>query len=135
MEYNKKAQIISKIREFLSTVKEIRFAYIFGSFATGYAFNDIDIGIYYQDIQNKSPLEIEFELENRIQEITGYQSDVRILNRAPVGFAFEVIRDGILVKDDSPDLRSDFEGLIFKKHNDFIRFRIEYLRETAHAQI
>ena len=135
MGIDKKAQIISKITNFLRGVEEIRFAYIFGSFATDEVFSDIDIGIYYQISQDTSPLEIEFEIENQIQDLTGYQIDVRILNKAPIGFAYQVIKDGILIKDEALDLRCDYEGLIFKKNNDFIRFRNEYLREIAHAPI
>lgn len=126
---------IGRITNYLKAVDSIIFAYIFGSFARGEAFSDIDIGIYLKGNFDKSPLEIEFEMEDRIEELTGYPVDVRILDRAPISFIFQVIKDGLLIKDEDPDIRSDFEGLVFKKNNDFAIFRNEYLREIANAPI
>ena len=130
-----KQDIVSKIAEYFHRMDRIIFAYVFGSFARGEDFSDIDIGIYLTTNSIETPLEFEFAMENRVQEKVGYAVDVRILNRAPVFFAFQVIRDGVLVKDSNPDMRSDFECLIFKKVNDLTRFRDEYLREIVSAPV
>ncbi|MBW2333466.1 MAG: hypothetical protein JRF08_08645 [Deltaproteobacteria bacterium] len=74
---------------------------------------------------DRSPLEIEFEMEDKLEALTGY----------PVDVIFQVIKDGILIKDVEPDIRSDFEGIVFKKTHDFIRFQNEYLREIFNAPI
>jgi len=128
-------QIIGAIAKYLNAIDSVIFAYIFGSFARGEDFSDIDVAIYLRDNFDKSPLEIEFEMEDRIEELTGHPVDVRILGRAPISFVFQVIKDGLLIKDDNPDTRSDFEGLIFKKNSECARFRNEYLREIADAPI
>lgn len=130
---NSKAKIISKMTDYVNSVDFITFAYIFGSFGRGEAFSDIDIGTYVKGSLTKSPLEIEFEIEDKIEDLTGYPADVRVLNYAPASFVFQVIKDGILIKDVEPDIRSDFEGIVFKKTHDFIRFRNEYLGEISNA--
>jgi len=84
---------------------------------------------------DRSPLEIEFEMEDKLEALTGYPVDVRVLNKAPTTFIFQVIKDGILIKDVEPDIRSDFEGIVFKKTHDFIRFQNEYLKEISNAPI
>ena len=130
-----KAEIVSDVAGFLKSMDSVVFAYIFGSFARGEAFSDIDIGIYLRGNLRQSLLEVELEMEDNIQELVGYPVDVRVLNEAPVTFVFHVIKDGLLVKDEDTDFRSDFEGIVFKKTNDFIRFRNEYLLEISNAPI
>jgi predicted nucleotidyltransferase len=130
-----KAKIISEMTDYVNSLDIIIFAYIFGSFGRGEAFSDIDIGTYLKSDLDRSFLEIEFEMEDKIGTLTGYPVDVRALNKAPASFVFQIIKDGILIKDINPDIRSDFEGLVFKKTHDFIRFRNEYLREISNAPI
>ena len=128
-------KIRNNLGEILNSVDIIIFAYIFGSFARREAFSDIDIGIYVEGGLTKSPLEIEFEMEDKVGALTGYPVDVRVLNKAPTTFVFQVIKDGILIKDTNLAIRSDFEGLVFKKTHDFLRFQNEYLREISNAPI
>ena len=132
---NNRTEIISKVTDHINSMDIITFAYIFGSFGRGDAFFDIDIGTYVKGSLTRSPLEIEFEIEDKIGALTGYPVDVRVLNNAPASFVFQVIKDWILIKDVEPDIRSDFEGIVFKKTHDFIRFRNEYLGEISNAPI
>lgn len=132
---NDRTEIISKVTDLIISMDIIIFAYIFGSFARGEAFSDIDIGTYLKSEADRSPLEIEFEMEDKIGALTGYPVDVRVLNKAPTTFVFQVIKDGILIKDINPDIRSDFEGLVFKTTHDFLRFQNEYLREISNAPV
>ncbi len=132
---NDRTEIISKVTDRIISMDIIIFAYIFGSFGRGEAFSDIDIGTYLKSDVDRSPLEIEFEMEDKIGALTGYPVDVRALNKAPTTFVFQVIKDGILIKDINPDIRSDFEGLVFKKTHDFLRFQNEYLREIYNAPV
>ena len=130
-----KAEIVSNVAGFLKSIDSVVFAYIFGSFARGEIFSDIDIGVYLKGNLRQSLLKVELEMEDNIQELVGYPVDVRVLNEAPVTFVFHVIKEGLLVKDEDTDIRSDFEGIVFKKTNDFIRFRNEYLLEISNAPI
>lgn len=132
---NNRTEIISKVTDYIISMDIIIFAYIFGSFARGEVFSDIDIGTYLKSDVDRSPLEIEFEMEDKIGALTGYPVDVRALNKAPTTFVFQVIKDGILIKDINPDIRSDFEGFVFKTTHDFLRFQNEYLREIYNAPV
>ncbi len=132
---NNRTEIISKVTDYIISMDIIIFAYIFGSFARGEVFSDIDIGTYLKSDVDRSPLEIEFEMEDKIGALTGYPVDVRVLNKAPTTFVFQVIKDGILIKDINPDIRSDFEGFVFKTTHDFLRFQNEYLREIYNAPV
>jgi hypothetical protein len=61
--------------------------------------------------------------------------DIRILNRAPISFCQNVIREGKVILDKNPDERAFFQGLILKKYFDFEPFRRRYLREVVNAPI
>jgi predicted nucleotidyltransferase len=76
-----KAKIISEMTDYVNSLDIIIFAYIFGSFGRGEAFSDIDIGTYLKSDLDRSFLEIEFEMEDKIGTLTGYPVDVRALNK------------------------------------------------------
>ena len=116
--------------------QKIIFAYIFGSFLSSGSFSDIDIGIYTdnKNLPDKA-LQIEFELERELENSVHIQADVRILNFAPLSFVFNAIKTGTLVLDRNRLLRSDFEGLTFKKYFDYRHLRDEYLKEVKNAPL
>jgi uncharacterized protein len=108
--------------------------YVFGSFARGEDFSDLDIGILMgRDVMQ--PLEFELKLEAGLGKALRYPVDVRILDSAPLSFQFAVVRDGRLVVDLEPNRRASFEGIVRKKYFDFSIFRRRYLKEVAHAGI
>lgn len=109
-------------------------AYLFGSFARGEDFSDLDIGIL-MGCEVSRPLEFELELETGLEKAVRYPVDVRILDSAPLSFQFAVVRDGRLVVDSEPNRRATFEGNVRKKYFDFSIFRRRYLKEVAHAGI
>jgi hypothetical protein len=41
----------------------------------------------------------------------------------------------MLIKDEDPNKRADFEGMIFKKYADFAIYRKRYLKEVLNAPI
>ncbi len=132
---SEKQRIIKEMASRIKKRKNIIFAYIFGSFVRDDEFSDIDIGIFCKKLENIDPLSFEFELEKDINSITKFPVDVRIINHAPVSFVFAVIKEGLLVKDEDPNKRADFEGMIFKKYADFAIYRKRYLREVLNAPI
>jgi predicted nucleotidyltransferase len=127
--------IKEKISNILKERKYIVFSYVFGSFAKEDNFRDIDLGIYVSDIGDISPLELELKIEAELDEIIHIPTDVRIINHAPLSFIYNILKDGILILDKDRSLRSDFEGLIFKKYFDFRHLRIEYLKEIINAPV
>ncbi len=130
-----KDKLAEKIASSLGAKERVVFAYIFGSFLTGRAFQDIDIGIYISNPSDVPPLKLELEFEAFLENEVRLPVDVRIINRAPVSFAYNVLKGGRVVVDKDKDLRADFEGLIYKKYSDLRHLRREYLREIVHAPV
>lgn len=115
--------IINKAKNFIEDINrryKIKFAYIFGSQATGKATenSDIDIAIYFQE--EYPPMEEVFIRGDIIEDGKAFfKKDVDIvsLNNASLLLKYEIIHDGIVLKDD--DDRADFESLSLREYFDF----------------
>ncbi len=129
-----KSALISKLSIQLGKSKSIVFAYVFGSFVKEEMFSDIDIAVYLKG-RVKSQLDWEVELEGKLRSICRFPVDIRIVNRAPLSFVYNVIKSGIRIVDRDPSLRADFEGLVIKKYLDFAYYRRQYLKEVIHAPV
>jgi len=130
-----KEVLTEKISDILKAKEYILFAYIFGSFVSGYEVKDIDVGVFISSVENKSPLKLELKLEGEIEDAIHIPVDIRIINNAPSSFIYNVLKGGIVIVDNNKSLRSDFEGLVYKKYFDFQHLRNEYLREIINAPI
>jgi len=129
-----KEEIVDAISTFLQQHGEIYAAYLFGSFITKKLFADIDLGVLLRR-EPEDILEYEIELESKLEKLERFRLDVRVLNRAPISFAQNVIRHGRLIIDKEPNIRSDFESYVLKKYFDFARFRRVYLTEVINAPL
>jgi hypothetical protein len=79
-----KEVLIKRISDILNPKEYICFAYIFGSFAMGNSFKDIDIGIFISEEELNSPLQLELRIERELENAIHIPVDVRIINNAPV---------------------------------------------------
>jgi hypothetical protein len=87
-----KKVLTGRIRSLLETeYPEIVAAYLFGSFTEKDSVSDVDIGILMKETPQKS-LELEFKLENDLERVLKLPVDVCILNKAPLSFCYNVIR-------------------------------------------
>jgi uncharacterized protein len=127
--------VLGRVSEILQQKDYILFAYIFGSFASDKDFNDIDIGIFITREDIQSPLQMELDIERELEHTVSISVDVRIINHAPLSFIYHVLKSGSLIIDRDKCIRSDFEGLIYKKYFDFQYVRREYLREIINAPV
>ena len=127
--------VLGRISEILQQKDYIFFAYIFGSFASDKDFNDIDIGIFITCKDIQAPLQIELDIERELEDTVRISVDVRIINHAPLSFIYHVLKSGFVIVDKDKSIRSDFEGLIYKKYFDFQYVRREYLREIINAPV
>ena len=126
--------ILKSVAEFLADrYPEILAAYVFGSFARGQTFSDLDIAILLAT-SPAEPLKYELTLEGDLEKSLPIPVDMRVLNHAPQPFQYNVIREGNLILDRDPNRRAAFEGNIVKQYLDFSRFRRRSLRETAIAE-
>ena len=135
LEPSQKEGIIQTVSSYLdSQCKEITAAYLFGSFVTAESFSDIDLGVLTA-FDLEQTLDYELGLERELERMVRFSVDVRILNRAPLSFCYSIIRHRKIILDRDPNLRADFEGLIFKKYFDFAPFRKQYLAEVLNAPV
>jgi uncharacterized protein len=125
-----KLELAKKISGILEKHQEISFAYLHGSFNEQGSFADIDIAVYLNSLP-QSPLAYELQMEaDLMRELGRYPVDVRILNRAPLSFRYNVIREGkvLVVRDE--DQRSTFQETTVTRYFDFAPYRDAYLKET-----
>ncbi|MGQ9571209.1 MAG: type VII toxin-antitoxin system MntA family adenylyltransferase antitoxin [Thermodesulfovibrionales bacterium] len=127
--------MIERIAATLKEKEYVLFAYIFGSFALGESFNDIDVGIFISGERLNSPLRLELEMERELENAVRIPVDIRIINNAPPSFIYNVLKSGLVIVDNNKSLRADFEGLVYKKYFDFQHLRNEYLREIINAPL
>lgn len=130
-----KKGIIDAIKDFLNKDKKVLFAYLYGSFAEGNKFNDIDLAVYFDEEQFRERSEIfDYGLKYSfwLEDIIGnhFMIDLHPLNITPLSFRFAVITKGKLfqVKDD--DKRVDFEVLTRDLYFDF-QPHFQYYYRTA----
>ncbi len=111
--------------------EEILFAYVYGSFVQG-SFRDIDIAVFLGDGSNglSDPLRYEMMLEQELEDETGVPVDIRVLNVAPLPFAFTVLQTGDVMVSRDDRARCDFVCRIFAEYHDFSYYRRQYRREA-----
>ncbi len=124
-----KEDILHRIECFLKNYPDVIFAYVHGSFISGERFRDIDVAIYLKTNPTKL-LELELDMEAKIYNLISYPVDVRILNRAPLSFRYNVIKYGRHLAVINDDARCDFEEATVSNYSDFAPFRRRYLMEA-----
>ena len=97
---------------------QVAFAVIFGSFARGnpHAGSDVDVALGFGPDRRPAAREIG-AIVSRLEEATGRDVDVIILDDAPPALAYRVFRDGVVV------LARDRVALVERK----VRAILEYL--------
>lgn len=112
---------IDIIKNILSSLKEVEFAYLFGSYAKGDANqnSDIDIAIYIDKNYNTfdSKLKIHHKLEIELHK----EIDIIVLNSIKnFDLLQDIFNDGILLKDSFNDARIMYE---LTKEHEIIDYR------------
>jgi predicted nucleotidyltransferase len=123
------------IIELLNKQPHILFAYLFGSRVKGYANkrSDWDIAIYTTDSIRENGRWPAFELEARLSRAVKATVQVTILNTPlPPVFAFEILKDGILLIDRELNLRMDFENKILRHYYDWQYFLNRQMEVERH---
>ena len=107
----------STIVDKLSSIENISFAYLFGSYSKNQQTqnSDIDIAIYL----NANSLDIELQINYELSKLLKKDVDIVILNNVKNIFLLEnILKDGILLKDSKK--RIDFE---LKKQHDILDYK------------
>ncbi|MBP7300175.1 MAG: hypothetical protein KA967_07275 [Methanoculleus sp.] len=126
-----KQQLLDLLAGLLLKREEILFVYVYGSFPHG-PFRDIDIGIFLQKSSNGATdtLRYEMALEQELEDAAGVPIDVRVLNAAPLPFAYSVLQTGEVLISRDEKARCDFVCRIYTHYHDFAYYRKRYRREA-----
>lgn len=113
------------IQEVCRQDERVVFAYAYGSFTHDKSYGDIDIGIYVKET-GENPFAITSDIKialshngkKRGLNFTADQFDVKILNEAPFTFLKRIFKEGILLVDHDPDLRTDLVEHVSLKYRE-----------------
>lgn len=128
------SDIVETIRGNLEGRKEIRWAFLHGSFLEAGHYRDIDIAVWVDPKQGnlRDFRRYELDLSMALYLETHQPVDVRVLNDAPLAFRYHVLKG-------QPLLVRDWEGLdevrarTWDDYGDFLPFARQYLREVLSA--
>lgn len=131
LSFEEKQRLSDRIVALLSKKEDILFAYVYGSFLHG-TFRDIDVGVFLQDDSRGAadPLRYETALELELEDSAGVPIDVRILNAAPLPFAYSVLQTGEVLFSRDEKARCDFVCRTYTYYHDFAYYRKRYRREA-----
>jgi predicted nucleotidyltransferase len=124
LEFEAKNRLIAQIREYLLPMENIIFSYVHGSFIKSRQFRDIDVAIFIND--NKG-FYFESDLSAELTSVTKFDTEVRIINEAPIAFKMAVLRDGLLLFSKDEDIRTNFIEDVGKRYREYAHFRNIYL--------
>lgn len=135
-----KHQIRKNIKKLLYNRDEIRAAFIYGSFADSDYYNDIDIAIYLKnDYSEETYFDYEFKLEKELNQKFNINFDIRIINKAPEYFQYNVFKNLCLfIKDE--EILDLLENIVIKQmdenyfRNQYNRFLIEGISEEIYGR-
>lgn len=117
--------MIDLIKEVLTRDDRLVFAYVYGSFVTEKSFRDVDIGIFLKNPE-ENPFLISSEIKTELSRLakkrggnfTADEFDVRVINDAPFTFLKRVFKEGVLLVDNDPDLRTDVVEQVSLKYRE-----------------
>lgn len=116
-----KLRIVLKIKNFLSSQKDIVFAYLFGSFIEESKFRDIDLGVYILN-QKKEKIQ-ESDMSAELTERIGYPVEAIIINDAPVSVQMSILRKGKVILCNSEEKRTDFIDDVSRRYREYSHLR------------
>ena len=113
---------LETLKKILSSIKDVRFAFLFGSFneescspgceEAPMPFHDIDVGVFLSGYDKKKSLNRALELSSELSSLVGVPVDIRVINFAPVTFLFHVVRGALLVDKDEDDRCAFMERVV-----------------------
>jgi predicted nucleotidyltransferase len=126
--------IIGKLKSMIEKLTGVAFVYLHGSFPNESRFRDIDIALSMNEIP-MATLQTELQLETLFSNAVHYPVDVKILNNAPLSFAYNVIKNGTPIFVANENVRVDFVENTLNNYFDFAPFRKLYLKETLGLEV
>jgi predicted nucleotidyltransferase len=112
-----KQLVVDRLAEIFGTRSEVLFAYLYGSFAEGLPFHDLDVGIYAAGITEDHATRYALDLTQMLKKASPVPVDVRLLNFAPLPFLYHAIQ-GTLVFERNPAVREQIVERTIQRYLD-----------------
>jgi predicted nucleotidyltransferase len=128
---DKKRPLIEQLAAALQNRDEVMFAYIYGSFAEGLPFHDIDVGVYLSEITEEESTNYSLILGQMLSKELQVPVDIRVLNFAPVSFLYEVIR-GNLIFERNEEIRIRVVEQTIQRYLDLKPMILRGIKEAFH---
>lgn len=115
----------------------VSFAYFSGSWVRGQqgALSDIDIIVSFPSLDTLSPKEIVIlfsDFSRKASEVTKQDNlEITILERTPLHVQFQAIKDGILLYEETKDVRINFIENLLKYYYDHKIWFQNYLSQSV----
>lgn len=126
-------ELETKLNEFFSGEALVVVAYLFGSTARGEAscLSDIDIAVLFDDsLAKKEAFDLQLKLIVDLGNLLKIKNvDLVVLNDSPLLLAFNIIRDGIILKSDEKK-RVSFETRIMSRYYDEQYYIERHMKRT-----
>lgn len=134
LDNEEKQKRLAMVRNSFGKEKDVRFAYLFGSLASGKAgpLSDIDLAIWVADGVDVFSLRLRL-MKSLSKALKADNFDLVVLNRAPLILKFHAIKGGVILKDDR-EARVAFETKTTADFLDTAYLRLVQLR-AAKRQI
>jgi len=135
-----RAAILDVLGVALGTEPDVAFAYVHGSFLTERPFRDVDVGVGLAP-GDEAGWERQIRLAETLEEAIASSPapgpalpvDVRVLNRAPLGFCYQVLLRGELVFSRDEALRVRWVARVVGRYLDLKPLRERALKEAMTA--
>jgi predicted nucleotidyltransferase len=127
LEKDEVERVKKALLEALQEEDKILFAYLHGSFGV-FPFRDIDIGAYCS-IPEDEAFDFELRMSSKLELLSGYPVDFKVINYAPIGFQFSVLNEGTLLFERDRAIRLDFLEDTGLKYMDYFEFSKSYFYE------
>ena len=140
-------KLLSMLRDSLMIRQDILFAYVYGSFAEGGPFHDIDVGICLAGGDRPKDAWVDIELALELEQVVSrapaacqpegkkdvrrqrISVDVRVLNEAPMTFCYHVLQGHLLFSRDE-NIRVPWVVRIISRYLDSKPLRHAALKEA-----
>ena len=121
--------IIQHLRQLLEERPEISFAYLYGSFLSGLAYNDIDVALYLEPLP-ADPFDYEMNISVELTRALRQTVDVHLLNQAPLSFQHQVLQGELLLARVEDQL-TDYIEYVANEYTAFFHHLLPYLEAVT----
>ncbi|TDA70721.1 MAG: nucleotidyltransferase domain-containing protein [Clostridia bacterium] len=114
-----KGRIRRVVRETLAERREVRFAFLHGSFLDNIPCQDVDVAVYYEpDLDSEAQMDLSLSLAAQLSVRARIEVDVHGLNQARLPFRYAATRGEVMVMRDEQEL-GEFLERTWRDYLDF----------------